>query len=197
MATQDQRESEPAGSGPAPHDVPAGLSATGASRRRFAKVASGGAGVILTLASQPGMATAVCSAPSQSLSLTHSNRPGQVVACNGVSPGFWKNSDNWPAGVNKQTALFSDFYSCTYAQDFVGKTVYDALTPPNAYDNNNLGCHMAAEYLNVLQGYISFLTLQDLKNIWNEISRTGVYKPSAGVVWQPTDLVDYLKKTMS
>lgn len=195
MATQDQHDGDKAAS--ATPAQPAALTARGASRRRFAKAASGGAGVILTLTSQPGMATAVCAAPSQSLSLTHSAKPGQVVACAGVSPGYWKNHDGWPAGVDKTNAMFTSFYSCTYAREYSSKTVYDVLTPPNAYDNQNLGCHMAATYLNVLAGYISFLTVQDLRNIWNEITRTGVYKPSAGVVWQAYDLVVYLKKTMS
>jgi hypothetical protein len=191
VATQDQHD------GPA--DAPAvesTLTAKGASRRRFAKAAGAGAGVILTLTSQPGMATTVCASPSQSLSLTHSGRPGQVVACSGRSPGYWKNNTAWPGGCNRDTTLYGQVFSCTYDAQYGNTKMVDMLAPCG-FDKYELGAHMAATYLNVLAGLISFLTLQDVKDIWYEVSSTGVYKPTAGVTWSKEDLVTYLKKTMS
>lgn len=196
MATHDQHQS-PAAPDPASPSVAApALSAKGASRRRFAKAAGAGTGVILTLTSQPGMATQVCAAPSQSLSLTHSGRPGQTVACAGRSPGYWKNNDAWPAGVDRATTLYGQVFTCGYGSDYA-KTPLKEMCSPCDFDKHMLGAHLTATYLNVLSGLISFLTLQDVKDMWNEVRSTGVYKPSAGVIWQKADLVEYLKKTMS
>ena len=196
MATHDQHQS-PAAPDPALPSVAApALTAKGASRRRFAKAAGAGTGVILTLTSQPGMATQVCAAPSQSLSLTHSGRPGQIVACAGRSPGYWKNNTAWPGGIDRASTKYGDIFTCAKGTDYAKTTVLEMCSPCD-FDKYELGAHLSATYLNVMAGLISFLTLQDVKDMWNEVRNTGVYKPSAGVTWQKADLVAYLKKTMS
>jgi hypothetical protein len=195
VAIQDQHDARGA-SDLAASSGGQGLGAKGASRRRFAKAAGAGAGVILTLASQPGMATEVCASPSQSLSLAHSGKPGAIVACSGRSPGYWKNNEAWPGGVDRNSTLFGAVFSCGYGSDYA-KTTMLKMCSPCDFDKFELGAHITATYLNVLSGLINFLTLQDVKDIWYEVSHSGVYKPSAGVIWQPYQLVDYLKKTMS
>lgn len=64
------------------------------------------------------------------------------------------------------------------------------------YDPNNLGMHMAATYLNICAGYITFMKPEDLQRIWVEVSTTGVYQPTAGVTWSREELKEYFKATM-
>ena len=213
MAIHDQHDDDTSASAAAP-----GLSATGASRRRFARTAGAGAGVIMTLASQPGMATTVCASPSQSLSLTHSFKSGAAPVCAGRLPSYWRGNTAWPAGIvrgthsvaaqpatwNKPavtakpaTGTFCKevFYCATVAE--YGNTTMLEMCDPCSFDSYEIGAHLVAAFLNVRAGLVTFMTEQDVRDIWYEIATTGVYKPSAGVVWQVSDVVTYLKKTMA
>ena len=89
VSTQQPEDSE-TGKGGAPDATPTELSASGLSRRGFAKLGAGAGGVLLTLASQPGMAQSVCASPSQSLSKWKSTHTGQQLQCRGLSPGYWE-----------------------------------------------------------------------------------------------------------
>jgi hypothetical protein len=168
----------------------------GASRRRFAKAASLGAGgVIMTLASQRGMATAICASPSQSLSKWQSGHPGQTRKCAGLSPGYWKQTGHsWPLGLDRTTLKFSDVF---YAPDSYAAILLATILDPQDYDTNKVAMHLAATWLNVRANLIDFLTEQDVQNIWHEYATTLQYKPTAGVTWSGADLVTYLQGTMS
>lgn len=72
----------------------------------------------------------------------------------------------------------------------------DEVLSPQSYDDNNLGMHMAATYLNICAGYVTFMTVETLQQIWGEVVTTGFYKPTAGVTWSRGELTDYLKATM-
>lgn len=72
-------------------------------RRRFMRTGLGAAGVLMTLASQPGMATDMCATPSGTLSGGLQSHHGNAYACAGQSPGYWKNHRGWPAGCQPAT----------------------------------------------------------------------------------------------
>jgi hypothetical protein len=72
----------------------------------------------------------------------------------------------------------------------------DEVLSPQSYDDNNLGMHMAATYLNICDERVTFLTVEKLQQIWGEVVTTGFYRPTAGVIWSRGELTEYLKSTM-
>jgi hypothetical protein len=197
VATQQPEDSE-TGKGGAPVATPAELSASGLSRRGFAKLGAGAGGVLLTLASQPGMAQTVCASPSQSLSKWKSTHAGQQLQCSGVSPGYWVQTfHSWPSPLetNRATLTFGAMFDCGGRTDYRDILVQDLLSPQK-FDTDNIGRHFAATYLNIQANKISFLTLDGIRNIWYEWLTTGFYRPTAGVKWDGTQIVSYLQSTM-
>lgn len=185
------------GEGGAPGATPAPLTAAGVSRRSFAKLGMGAGGVILTLASQPGMASTVCSCPSQSLSKFTSTHPGVIIVCAGVSPGYWVQTfHSWPSPLDRAVLKFGDMFACGGRTDYRDILVQKLLSPQK-FDTYNIGRHFAATYLNIKAGKISFLTIPALQAIWYQWLTYGVYHPSAGVTWDGPKIVAYLKSTMS
>lgn len=197
------------------------------SRRRFTRAGLGASGgVIMTLASQPGMAC-VCKSPSGSLSNGLNSRNPKSNSCSGGStPATWASNSNWPCG---STVTFGSLFSCTsgtYAQyrDFPlknlligGKTYADGTPVPasptkdqqklTVYDasfdanNANLGQYLAAAYLNAAAGKTPFLKVAAVQSLWNEWIQTGgaaggYYTPQVGTRWDATHIKNYLKSTM-
>lgn len=174
-------------------------------RRRFASAGAKASGVILTLASTPGMAC-VCKSPSGSLSgnLQTSSHGTQTVVCNGLSPGYWKFPDKhtWPAGCYPYTTRYHK--ATTFASIFpYGSTkLYQTGTFMDVLNNNdpsqdpyNLGFHLVAAYLNVVSKKINFFTVTTLTNMWHDLSAYGYYSPAAGVKWHAYDIAQYLQST--
>lgn len=203
MSTEQRQE----GSDPAPT---AELGGKGAARRRFARAGLGASGVIMSLASEPGMAaTLMCKAPSAALSgALMSVRPVAGFQCEGLSPGYWMNH-SWPVSVRK-TVPFGSLFDCStgwhsadYKKATLGALINKTATfTDGANDIYEIGRHMVAAYLNIKSGRTSFLTEQALKNIWYEYMLTGGgsagrYKVNATVSWDGTQIVSYLKSTMS
>jgi hypothetical protein len=185
------------GEGGAPGATPAPLTAAGVSRRGFAKLGMGAGGVILTLTSQPGMASAVCASPSQSLSKWKSTHVGTPLACSGLSPGYWYQSfHSWPSPLDRTTLKFGAMIACGGRTDYRDILVQKLLYPQK-FDTYNIGRHFAATYLNIKAGKISFLTIEGLQAMWYEWLTTMRYKPTAGVVWDGSQIVAYLRSTMS
>jgi hypothetical protein len=181
----------------APSATPAPLTVAGVSRRGFAKLGMGAGGVILTLASQPGMASVVCASPSQSLSKWKSNHVGTPLACAGLSPGYWVQTfHSWPAPLDRTVLKFGAMFSCGGRADYSDILVQKLLSPQK-FDTDNIGRHFAATYLNIKAGKISFLTIPSLQAMWLEWLTTLRYKPTAGVTWGSAQIVAYLKSTMS
>jgi hypothetical protein len=182
--------------------IPAGMSAKGAARRRFAKAGAGAsAGAILTLASQPAMATLVCTSPSGFLSGNLSKHNGSL-ACDGCSPGYWKTHHSaWRgAGTNGSSKFYLTFPTTSRCQALNTYTCFDIVDPTkvkNGDDPNNVAMHIMATLLNVRSGKIGFLTENQVKGIWNSFAATGTYKPTAGVTWNGAQIVNYLTSTMS
>lgn len=185
MTYQDQQAAEPT--------PPAQISARGAARRRFARAGLGASAALVTISSKAGMAVDICTAPSGSLSGgLQSQKPGAVAACEGRSPGYWKNHDGWPCD---RAMKFGAVFSCSSSSPYNECSLGDMLEPKR-WDTNGLGRHMVATYLNIRSGKIGFLTVPGLQGIWNDLSRRGAHAPTAGVNWYADDVVDYLKGTM-
>jgi hypothetical protein len=178
------------------------MSAKGAARRRFAKAGAGAsAGAILTLASQPAMATLVCTSPSGFMS-GNLSRHNDSLACAGVSPGYWKNHhDAWRAagtnGLSKFHLTFPTTSRCVQLNVYSCFDIVDPDKVKNGDDPNNVAMHIMATLLNVRSGRIGFLTVNQVMAIWNSFAASGTYKPTAGVTWNGTQIVNYLTSTMS
>lgn len=178
---------------------PRAISPQGAARRRFAKAGLGASGVIITLASQPGMAANVCAPPSGFLSgAWASQNPNS--ACFGRSPGYWKNHPElWKStmGDLKFSKTFTVTSRTAALSPYTLFEVVDSATLPNDADKNNVAMHIVAALLNARFDKVSVLPETRVREIWTEYSGTGFYTPSAGAAkWDGEQIVKYLKSTM-
>lgn len=186
---------------PAADTVGAELSAKGAARRRFSTAGAGvSAGVIMTLASQSGMAQTVCTSPSGMLSGNLSHHDHQVP-CAGLSPGYWKTHHSAWGGARtngnaKFNLTFPTTYRCSALNAYTCFQIVDPTKVANGSDPDNVAMHIMATLLNVCSKKIGFLTEIQVLAIWHSFATTGSYQPSAGVTWDGTQIVAYLKKTM-
>jgi len=65
-------------------------------------------------------------------------------------------------------------------------------------DPYQLGGHLVAALLNAEMGLTNnVLSVQGVKDMWNEYASKGYYEPTAGVQWGPAQIVDYLQSTMT
>lgn len=199
MANLEQ--SGPEGSAPAaPAGPGAGISAKGAQRRRFAKAGAGAsAGVLLTLASQPAMAT-VCTSPSGTVSGNTSRKP-VATACGGRSPGYWKTHHyDWRSALTNGDALFKGTFYCGGRCSPMAKYTCFAVVDPtkvtNGDDPSNVAMHIMATLLNVRSKKIGFLTEPQVLAMWYSYAQSGTYTPTIGVTWDGAKIVSYLKSTM-
>ena len=176
------------------------LDARGAARRRFTRAGVGASGVLMTLASQPGMA-AVCATPSGSLSSGMTSRaPNTQVTCGGVSPGYWKNHD-WPAGTSR-TARFGDIFPCGPSSLVMSNmTMYDVLCNADTnVDKFNTASHVVSAYCNYRQDPTYVITPTILSKMWKEYQDTGgqavgYYVPAVNHKWYGFDIVNYIVST--
>jgi hypothetical protein len=193
VATEDQDNHNNA--------APSPLGKRGAARRRLAKAGVGAAAVLYTLESQAAMGPMMCQSPSGALSGGLSSHYGPQPACQGLSPGFWKNHDAWPC---PRGTMFADvFYvpgdrsSCSDDKNkasYLCATMLDLLSP-QGFDRYKLGMHVVATYLNILSGRIGFLTVETLIAMWYDVQTKGSYCPIAGVYWSPEQVKNYLEAT--
>ncbi len=186
---------------PGAGELPAGMTAKGAARRRFAKAGAGASGgVLLTLASQPAMAI-VCTSPSGTVSGNNSRKGGPEQQCVGRSPGYWKtHHEEWRgANTNGETPFKQTFYCGGVGSAMAKYNCFDSVDPDkvtNGDDPNNVAMHIMATMLNVRSGKITFLTTNQVLGIWYSYATKGVYVPTAGETWDGAEIVTYLKSTM-
>lgn len=178
------------------------LGARGVSRRRFARAGAGATGVLLTLASQPGMACSVCTTPSGFQSYRKSKTESShktTVVCVGRGPDYWNDYGRaWPSGCSK-ASLFRTVFSCNSGTKYTygAITCYDMIKQQQSCDSYKVAMYLVAAWLNVKAGKSSFLTVPMLQSIWNEYQTKNSYTPYAGSeVWGPTDIILYLSGTM-
>jgi hypothetical protein len=201
VANQNESNEE-ASKLPLEEHIPTGMSAKGAARRRFAKAGMGASGgAILTLASQPAMATLVCLSPSAAVS-GNLSKPKSTAACAGVSPGYWK-THHWAwrgAGTNGSSLYKLTFPTTSRCAALNAYTCFDIVDPDkvtNGADPDNVAMHIMATMLNVRSKRIGFLTENQVRAIWNAYAAEGIYRPTLGVTWNGAQIVAYLKSTMS
>lgn len=182
--------------------VPAGITAKGAARRRFARAGMGASGgVILTLASQPAMAALVCTSPSGACS-GNLSKHNNSVACEGVSPGYWKtHHSEWKGALtNGDSPYHLTFPTTSRCSVLDAYTCFDIVDPTkvaNGADPDNVAMHIMATLLNVRSNRIGFLTESQVMAIWNSFAATSTYKPTSTVTWNGYQIAAYLKSTMS
>jgi hypothetical protein len=188
-----------AGQDPAKPQDAAGLSTHGAARRRFTGAGVTVSGVILTLASQPGMAATgqVCTTPSGFTSAHWSSHsPGSAYL--GRSPGYWKNHPSAWGRYLSTSAQFGSVFTCSNGLKTCSMmTVVAHVDPAKSIDKNNVAMHIVATLLNVRSGLIKVLTEERVLSIWNEYNTKGYFTPQAGAnPWYGPDIVVYLTSTM-
>ncbi|MGN6390333.1 MAG: hypothetical protein ACTHL1_12555 [Burkholderiaceae bacterium] len=101
----------------------------------------------------------------------------------------------WPI-AHRQTAKFSSVFPCNVGSPYASITMLDLLTP-QSFDKYNLGMHLVAAYLNAVQGWTPFLTVERIISMFTEWQATGYFSPTAGVKWDGAQIVDYLQQTQS
>ena len=179
---------------PAPeHDTPA-MTSHGAKRRRLAKAGLGAAGVLMTLESKATLQHGpVCVAPSAALSTgMDSTYAKNRVTCSARGPDYWaRMSYYWPCSRNIK---FGEVFQCRGANSGYADVKLVEILGRDKYDNF-VGRHLAATYLNVLSGKISFLNMETLNTMWSELQSTGFYKPAPKVYWPATLVRKYLEAT--
>jgi hypothetical protein len=198
MSVSNKEPHEEASGVVRPGEPPAPLSNAGNARRRFAKRAGlGSTGVLLTLASQTGIAGAMCKSPSRQTSVmaggsAHANEP--LVACSGIGPVAWTSAGVWPC--SKDNTKFGSIFPCsgtTYAdlllKNLVSNTGTDQLS--------QFGRALTVTYLNVMSNRIGFLTTEDLVGMFQQINGNGQYVASPGQYWDIVKLTSYLTSTYS
>ena len=180
---------------PVPAEPQAGQQPANPARRRLGMGL--GAGVLMTVKSTPGMAAAVCATPSGSLSKTFSSHAPAGLKCSGVSPGYWRNR-SWPTNCStgiRFGAVFADssFYGFN---DYAETKMIDILKNNIPFqDKYELGAHLVAAYLNLMEGSTTAISLDKLKLMWQKISTKQKYEAAPGVFWDGTQVVNYIKGT--
>lgn len=187
------------------------LDARGASRRRFTRAGAGAAGVILTLHSQPGMATygnygGVCASPSGFMSIkTASHNPRNSCSHN-RSFTYWRdNSKAWKSlcGTHPDTR-FNKVLEASGAYAGLGRfTLLQILQQPKevrAIDRSFVALQIVTALLNARAsekvGAESVLPEDKVVAIWDEFRVNGSYKPSGSAKpWTGLQLAAYLQTT--
>jgi len=187
------------------------LDAHGASRRRFTRAGAGAAGVILTLHSQPGMATyghygGVCASPSGFMSIKTASHNPQNSCSNNRSFVFWR--DNWKSwksrcGVHPETR-FADVLSPrnSYAglKHFTLLQILQQTKEVRAIDRSYVALQIVTALLNARasekSGIPSVLPEDKVVDIWDEFTIKGSYTPKGSAKpWTGLQLSAYLQTT--
>ncbi len=182
--------------------VDAGLSGRGASRRRFARAGAGATGVLLTLASHPGMACTVTTGPSGFQSYLDAKKNGQTLSSkplssSGKSPDQWKNGAGWPCRLD---ATFSKYYTCDSSNTKLkGCTIASLLKGTSGLESEKaeIAKYLVAAAMNVASGRTTFLTQANLNGIWAGYQARRSYTARPGTdAWDPLLIKNYLLWTM-
>lgn len=175
--------------------------------RRGATAAAAG---VVTLKSQPGMASIICTSPSANASFTlfQSVHPGQLTSCDGgLSPGAYKNNAAWSSLCGPNTPFDKAHggpFTCynnprsKYLINQKMSLIIDASLFPEAYDSNRIAMHTICAYQNALMGLTPFVQPGQIIAIWNSYAQNGWYKPlgnTTTTVWYALDIVNYLTGT--
>jgi hypothetical protein len=215
-----EQEHGAAGTASPARPVETAMGRAGLSRRNFTRAGIGASGVLLTLASQPGMASEICTTMSGSMSGGAQSTAVKAVACAGRMPDYYKSgilknvaavtnpatsmvdtgiqsAVGWPSQVSPATAFGSVFPCAGLNAGTFGKSTLGSVLNHESFDTTNLGMYMVTTYLNIVSGRIGFLTVSALQNMWQDCQNYGYYSPTAGVKWDASRIVTYLTGTMA
>ena len=200
MSNEDQHALPP-GTPNSAQQTPPDLSPQGAARRRFGRAGLGASGVIMTLASQPGMATTVCRPPSGFLSGTWASNHPKATWCYGAKPTDWcANKSQWYAYARTDySKQFYRVFACTgNTQSLRLYTLYQIVAGEcSTKDRDEVAKYIVAALLNARAGTTPVLTEEKIFQIWNEYTSSLKYTPTAGAkAWNGKEIVNYLKSTM-
>lgn len=167
----------------------------GTARRRLTKVGLGAASVLWSLNSRAQMSPMKCVSPSAGVSGSLRNPDGNLTCAGGNSPGYWKNHEIWPC--SRDIMFDSVFTSMGSRQLTYGTKTMLQILQGCDFDkqNQSVGKHLVATYLNVISGNITFLSVNTLVDIWRQLENPGYYKPSPTVFWTAEDTKEYLEGT--
>lgn len=181
--------------------VPEELSSKALARRRFSK-AGIGSGLVVTLASQPGMASSVCKPPSGCYSKGLINSHKAAPSSSGMPPEDWCNTANWPSPCSR-TRLFGADFSCRSSSYRNAKSLdilnskFTSTGSVQNTDQMKIARLCATALLNVKANRSSsFLTDSVVKALWHDYDSYGYYKPNASAKWYASDILFYLTGTM-
>ena len=187
------------------------LDAHGASRRRFTRAGAGAAGVILTLHSQPGMATygnygGICASPSGFMSIkTASHNPKNSCSYN-HSYTYWRdNHKSWRSrcGTRPETR-FNEVLAARNAyhglKHFTLLQILQQSKEVRAIDRSFVALQCVTALLNArasrAAGIPSVLPEDKVVDIWDEFTIKGSYKPSGSArAWSGLEISAYLQTT--
>jgi hypothetical protein len=196
-----------------------------ADRRRWLKAGLSTPPVLMTVASRPVLAS-TCVPPSAYVSLGAS-APGMKMDCLGDGPQTWSSGDDWPSGYypgkaaekdedkeRKETRQASGSFNSAVDQ----ATRFNACFEPDLNGNPTLSdvlgygnianvsdtVHTVARYvtaalLNNASNKVpeTVLRAMTIQHIWTEFARTGSFAPTRGASWSATEIVEYLRSTMT
>jgi hypothetical protein len=93
--------------------------------------------------------------------------------------------------------MFKDIFRCSsFGKGLAGLSLSEVLLQGGTGDPYQLGAHSIAALLNARSGLTPVLTEAQVINIFNEYDSKGYFEPTAGIKWNPADIVNYLKTTM-
>jgi hypothetical protein len=165
-------------------------------RRRILKAGAATTPILATLASRP-----VLGGQCLSTSAAGSVNPSHGITyatCTGGYPSYWTGTakNSWPSPFTSSSTYFDD----TTAPDQTGLNggPYAGVKMKNVLGGSTtLGAYIGAALLNAYQGLTPVLTANTVREMWNTLNAGQSYQPVPGVYWNASDVIAYLKTTMS
>ncbi|MBC7455969.1 MAG: hypothetical protein H7335_20185 [Massilia sp.] len=216
-----------AGASSTPDPAGTAIAPKNPARRKFTMAGITASGVLLTLVSQPGMASTNCTALSSVGSNTMQSVQKMTQLCAGKAPEFYRGGNTlstnpqgitaaganapstgiqsvsirspvgWPSQVSPST-LFRTVFPCVGSTaGTFGTSTLGAMLSHESFDTSKLGMYMVATYLNIMSNRTPFPTAPQLQAIWYDWQTYGYYSPTAGVKWYAADIVLYLSGNMT
>jgi len=155
--------------------------------------------VVLTLSGRPVLAGTQCVPCSAYGSLGGSLATKNLATCSGKSPSAWVSLGSWPTPYhpNGQDATL---YHCPTTglggALFSGSTMRHVMNLSDDGATRTLGRYIAAALLNAKAGMTPTLSETTVRQMWNDVTTTGRFEPTAGIGWGPSEVITYIKSTI-
>lgn len=192
-----------------------GASSAGAqlSRRKLLRAGLGASPVILSVASQPVMATTGRCTSASAFGSINASRPDNLENCGGCKPEYWRNTTCYPRWPNGYHAVTSGYTPATKFDDCFGsyggypyRTLLYVMQTTGTGGRDEVARYCAAALLNAAKGLTpsSILSISKVKSVWSSYVRRGYYEPTAGIRWYARSsspagsggIIEWLSSTM-